>query len=140
MKIATGGFPKAITKISIKINTNRILPNPFREQKRPKITSRKAYPGRNFFRSFSVPSSKLPPGGPRTPKIIKNRKKTQFLNHFFHASLHLLQHAFCLARRIHSERHCKYSRLDLCLPSLGKVKIVTQYPQIAWAGCLGVRR
>ena len=32
--------------------------------------------------------------------------------------------------------------LDLSsyLPSLGKVKMVTQYAQIAWAGCLGVRR
>ena len=37
----------------------------------------------NFLKSFSVPSSKLPPGGPRTPKIIRKSQKTQFLNHFF---------------------------------------------------------
>ena len=45
-----------------------------------------------------------------------------------------------LARRVHGESHCNYSRLELYLPSLGNVKMLTQYPQIAWEGCLGVRR
>ena len=31
-------------------------------------------------------------------------------------------------------RHCNYCRLELYLLSLGKVKMLKQYPQIAW-GC-----
>ena len=52
----------------------------------------------------------------------------------------LLQHTFCLARGIQGESHCNNSRLALYLPSLGKVKMPTQYPQIVWGNCLGVRR
>ena len=73
----------------------------------------------------------------RSPKVRLSNSDPKSL---FHACLHLLQHAPRLARRIHSESHCNYFRLDLCLPSFGKVKMVTQYAQIAWAGCLGVRR
>ena len=57
---------------------------------------------------------------PGPQKSCPNRKKTQFLRYFFHGLLHLSQPTFCLARRIHSESHCNYSRLDLYLPSLGK--------------------
>ena len=57
--------------------------------------------------------------------------------------LHLLQHAFCtcgLAGRDHGKSHCNYSRRALYLLSLGKVKMLTQYPQIAKGNCLWVRR
>ena len=79
-------------------------------------------------------------GRPHSPKIIPKSQKNMISELLFHGLLHLLQHTFCLAGRIHSESHCNYSRLDLYLPSLGKVKMVTQYPQIAWGSCLGVRR
>jgi len=49
--------------------------------------------------------------------------------------LHLLQHTFCtcgLASRVHGKSHCNYSRRELYLLSLGKVKMLTQCPQIAW--------
>ena len=71
-------------------------------------------------------------GAPGHPKSCPNRKKTEFLRYFFHGLLHLSQPTFCLARRIHSQSYCNYSRLGLYLPSLGKVNMVTQYPQIAW--------
>ena len=125
-------------KISIKIGTNKMHKNQIWDPKWSKIASRKAYPGSNFLRAVSVPSSRLPPGGPRTPKIMTKSQKTQFLNHFVHAHLHLLQHTFCLARRIQGESHCNNSRLALYLPSLGKVKMLTQSLQIAWGvvwGC-----
>ena len=42
----------------------------------------------------------------------------------------ILQHTFCLARRIQGEGHCNKSRLALYLPGLGKVKMLAQYPQM----------
>ena len=46
-----------------------------------------------------------------------------------------------LAAGVHGESPCDFSHLELYLPRLGKVKMLTQYPQIVWGGgCLGVRR
>ena len=44
------------------------------------------------------------------------------------------------AGRVQSERHCNYSRRELYLLRLGKLKVLTQYPQIAEGNCLWVRR
>ena len=82
-KIDAGGLPKAMPKISIKISTNKMHKKSIWEEKWLKIASRKAYSRLNLLTLFSVPSSKLPPGGPRTPKIMTKSRKTQFLNHFF---------------------------------------------------------
>ena len=38
---------------------------------------------------------------------------------------------YCLAGRFPGEGPCNYSRLELYLLSLGKVKMLTQYPQIS---------
>ncbi len=77
---------------------------------------------------------------PGPQKSSRNRKGNKIcVASFFHELLHLLQHTFCtcgLAGRVHGESHCNYSRLELYLLTLGKVKMLTQYPQIA----LGVRR
>ena len=76
------------------------------------------------------------------PPDPRNRDKRNVVS-LYCALLHLLQHAFCicgLAGKVHGGSHCSYSRLELYMPSLGKVKILSQYPQIAWGGCLGVRR
>ena len=45
-----------------------------------------------------------------------------------------------LATRVHSESLFEYSRIELYMPSLGKVKMLAQYPHDAWECCLGVRR
>ena len=45
-----------------------------------------------------------------------------------------------LFSRLPGENPCNYFRLELYLPSFGKVKMLTQYPQIAWGNCLEVRR
>ena len=39
-----------------------------------------------------------------------------------------------LVGRVHGESHCNYSRLELYLPRLGRVKMLKQYTQIVW-GC-----
>ena len=123
-----------MAKIIIIINTNKMHNKSIWVQKSFKIVSRKAYPGSNFLRAVSVPSSRLPPGGPRTPKIMTKSQKTPFLNHFVHAHLHLLQHEFCLAKRIQGESHCNNSRLEY-LPGLGKVKMLTQVLGGLFWGC-----
>ena len=62
----------------------------------------------------------------------------------FFAFLHMLMHTLglnCgLANRVRGESQYNCSRLELYLLSFGKVKMLTQYPQIARGGCLGLRR
>ena len=87
LKIATRGLPKAITKISIKINTNRILPNPFWEQKMTRNSRPKSLlPGQLFeviFGSFFEAAS----GRPADPK--NHNKITEKHNFRLTCSMHV---------------------------------------------------
>ena len=96
-------------------------------------------------RSLALPTGtsfvlfcKLLPGGSRTPpNHRKIAKKNKMIASSLHTLVHLLQHTFCiccLRRRVHGKYHSKNYRLELYLPSLRKVKSLTENPQIAW-GC-----
>ena len=84
---------------------------------------------------FEAASGK-PPDPPNHDKIPK---KTRFMCRLFHTHLHLLQHTFCPASKVHGASHCNYSRLELHLLSLGRRRR-SQYPQITWGVCLWIRR
>ena len=71
------------------------------------------------------------PGGCRTPKIITNLRKTPF-------ACHLIIHVcICCSIRfaeevgVRGDSHCNYPRLQLYLPSLGKVTMLTHFPQLS---------
>ena len=68
------------------------------------------------------------------PNHWKPLRNSMFRVMCFHALLHLLQHALRtngLAGRVHGESHCNYPRLQLYLPSLGKVTMLTRYLQLS---------
>ena len=113
-KNACGGLPKAMPKINTGIDINKMHKNQIWEPKCSKIGSQNGGPWGNFLKSFSVPSSRLPPGGPTTPKIMTKSWKNAISESLF--------------------------RLELYLPSPGKMKMPTQYAQTGWGGGLGVRR
>ena len=79
--------------------------------------------------------SELPLGRPHTPKAMPKSRKKKFFT-FSWTSAFVA--AYVLFSKKHSESQCNYSLLDLYLLSLGRMRIVTQYAQIAWGivwGC-----
>ena len=107
-------------KINIKNSISNMHKNQIREPKWSKITPKNRRRPLMFWCLLWHRLRSCLWGAPGHPKSCQNRKKTEFLRYFFHGLLHLSQPTFCLARRIQSESHCNYSRLDLYLPSLGK--------------------
>ena len=107
-------------KISIKVVTNKMYKNQIRDPKCSKIASQNGLRPLIFWCLVWHCLRSCLWGAPGHAKSCQNRKKNRISALFFHGLLHLSQPTFCLARRIHSESHCNYSRLDLYLPSLGK--------------------
>ena len=140
LKLLPETSQKAMPKISIKVVTNKMHKNQILDPKCSKIASQNGVRPLIFGCLFWHCLQSCLWEAPGPPKIItKSSKKHDLSVNCSWTSAFVA--AWVMFSRKNSQRsHCNYSRLELYLPSLGKVKMVTQYAQIAWAGCLGVRR
>ena len=139
-QVGAGGFPEAMTKRNIKINSNEIPPSPFWEQKLLKTASRKAYPWLNFLKSFLVPSLELPLGGPRTPKIIIKSQQNTIRESFFSCTSAFVA-AYVLSSKENSRRKSLQQFSPWALPAVPwEGEDAHTIPADCLGGCLGVRR